>query len=311
MKFINKKILFAITALFTVALMPFIQSCSSNNEFDDTEKIQNNVELSASEKNEIINSTEFKDFVDANIEIAAIVKQLTEAQQTSSKTKATAGIMTNSKSNKSYKCEYDYEKIKIIIGKVKAFKEKFPFFEKASKNNTKKLIIESIINSKELCQKIVTIGLVSKKITNTRLKTPPENYNFLNGGEYGFWNLNSALEHCTIWGYITNKECAGFILDTGEVVVCFDWNSTNDTSRYPVGGQAYPEYGVAFYNGHFVVATFHIHFNSSQPSNPYNTSQINGVSDISTQQTYFPNMPMMIYYQGQSYWYSPSGYPIP
>ena len=43
MKFINKKIVFAVTALFIVGLMPFIQSCSSDNELEsknDVAKLQ-------------------------------------------------------------------------------------------------------------------------------------------------------------------------------------------------------------------------------------------------------------------------------
>jgi len=291
MKFINKKILFAVTALFIIALMPFIQSCSNNNELEGTEKIESSVELTASEKNEIINSSEFKEYVDANIEIAALMKSLKVAQQNSSKVKSNVGrTPLDGKAYKASPFDYDYDKFKLMIKKVKALGEKFPSAKKMNQTEMKSLILESISKSKEFQQKMIANGLISLKRKNVRQKTTAENV-YLN------WNnKEDAYLFTNLWAFATQKECAGFVMADGTAVVYIDPCATRTSCDYPTFKWEDPNGNglVAFYNGSQITETFHVHFKS------YNYSS----TDSQGQELCFPNATMTIFYRGYPYTYN-------
>lgn len=294
MKFTYKKILFAVTALFIIALIPFIQSCSNNNELEGTEKIQSSVELTASEKTEIINSTEFKEFVDANIEIAALVKSLKESQKTSSKVKSeTQRTTSEGKSYKSYPCKYDYVKVQHMISKINAFNERFPSIKKVSSKTIINLMSETVAKSIEFQKQMLTRGLISqKKSQNVRQKLPPNESTNESAYIATYNSANEAFSSATLYSFTVEKECTGFILSDGTFVVFFDPGATYTTSSYPTFQfQCKDGVGFAYYQGKQIVGTFHTH-----PNNAYWGGQ-----DPIGQTNYFQDYPGTILYNGNAY----------
>lgn len=170
MKFTNKKILFAVTALFIVALMPFIQSCSNNNELEDPEKTQNNVELTASEKTDIINSKEFTEYTEANIEVASMFQKLDSASK--SKKNIKVGVTPDGVKYKTYPFTVDKNLFDVARVKGDALHKKFPTLMKISYNEMKGLVSETILKSSSIRQKLMTKGLISKR-QNVRMKAEP------------------------------------------------------------------------------------------------------------------------------------------
>lgn len=266
MKFTNKKIVFTVTALFIVALMPFIQSCSNNNELESTEKTQTNVELTASEKTDIINSTEFKEFVDANIEIAVLMK-----------------------SSKASKIEYDYSQVKNMLKKINTLNDRFPLTKKIGRDGMKNLMIDAILKSKSLKQKYLSKGFISTNKTNVRQKA-----NATESTDLHFNDPADAFLFANIWAYCTQTECCGFVLENGAAVLFIDPNATKGSASTP-GFQWGSQNGclVALYSGSAITETFHVQFNS------WNYSP----EDIAAHELCFPNAKMTIFYNGSAYEY--------
>src|ERR1035437_10144972 len=148
MKFINKKIVFAVTALFIVSLMPFIQSCSNNNELEGTEKTQSNVELTASEKTEIINSTEFEEFVSVNIELVSALRRVDSiAKDLKTSRQIKTQVLPNGVSYKVYPFDIDQNLQKAVSLKSAALQKKYPKFKNLNYGNIKDIMKDAIVKS--------------------------------------------------------------------------------------------------------------------------------------------------------------------
>jgi hypothetical protein len=298
MKFTYKKILFAVTALFIIALIPFIQSCSNNNELEGTEKIESSVELTASEKIDIINSKEFTEYTEANIEVASMFQKLDSASK--SKKNIKVGVNPYGVKYKTYPFTVNKNLFDVARVKGDALHKKFPTLMKISYNEMKGLVSETILKSSSIRQKLITKGLISKR-QNVRQKIGINEGN----GVFVFTDASEAMYCAMLFTSGSNpKECGGYVFGDGTAILYFYPGATNASSQLPGPISANCEGGVdvSYYNGQQIQSTFHVQFNASYPSSEV-TNGIGQPNDLTTQSNYFPNCSLIILYQNQVYEY--------
>lgn len=295
MKFINKKILFAVTALFIIALIPFIQSCSNNNELEGTEKIESSVELTASEKIDIINSKEFTEYTEANIEVASMFQKLDSTSK--SKKNIKMGITPDGVKYKTYPFTVDKRLFDNAILKGIALHKKFPTLEKISYIEMKSLARETILKSSSIRQKLITKGLISKR-QNVRMKVEPSE---------GITTYSTAWEaqlYASMYSLVTQNECSGYVFGDGSALLYINPNATHGSTSYPlpIYNQTLAGYDITIYDGKVVQSTIHTQFNSSVFSTPSTTGSTG--DDRSVQSISYPNSSLIILYNGGVYEYS-------
>lgn len=294
MKFINKKIVFAVTALFIIALMPFIQSCSNNNELESTEKAQTNVELTASKKNEIINSTEFEEYIRANVEIASVFLKISSLpQKTNAESNIKTGIAANGATYKQYPFVVDERLIETASQKFTKLNKAFPSLKNCKLESIKSLIKESSLKSKTINKLLLEKGLISNKPKNVRRKIGIYEGN-------GIFSFDDPLEAMIVGMAYSrssaNDECSGYLLNNGTAILYINPNGSHGSGVYPAPTSVNccdGMYDVAMYNGNEIIATYHTQFNGSCSSAPDEYSQSHS----------FPNAGLIILYQGHLYYY--------
>lgn len=294
MKFTYKKILFAVTALFIIALIPFIQSCSNNNELEGTEKIESSVELTASEKNEIINSTEFEEYVKANIEVTSVFLKISSLPKNpDTKGIVKTGIAPNGATYKQYPFVVDERLIETASQKFTELNKTFPSLKNCKLESIKSLIKESSLKSKTINKLFLEKGLISTKAKNVRQKTGYYEGN----GIFSFADPAEAFFVAMAYSRSpANDECTGYLLNNGTAILYINPNGSHSEGVYPAPTSINccdGVYDAAMYNGDEIIATFHTQFNGSCSSGPDEYSQLHS----------YPNAGLIILYQGHLYYY--------
>lgn len=291
-KFQNKKNIFAaLIVIVFVALIPIIQSCS-NNDVDSSKEIQSSAQLNSSEKNEIINSTEFAEFVNANVELVSALRKIdsiTKDLKTLRQIKT--GVTPNGVSYRVYPFNIDQSLQKAVLLKSAALQKKYPEFKSFNYGNIKDLMKDAIVKSAPIKKIFCSKGVFAMKKQNVRQKA----------GQYegnGMWYYDQAWEgqvYASIYSAGTQNESSGYVLANGTAVVYINPNGQHGEGSYP----SPMTYGcvngtdVSIYKGQNIVETFHVQFNGSNPS----------ATDKNSQSIYYPNCAMVILYNGSAYYY--------
>lgn len=287
-----------LNAMFLLALLAIIYSCS-NNEPVSSNKI--NTELTIIEKNEIVNSTEFEEYIEINIKLYVELNKLTSL---SKNLKTGEYIKTcvapNGQSYKTFPTNIAIKLFEIFTTKSEALNKKYPLFKKTTYNEMIKMVNQKVLGSESLNKILVKEGIVSIKSQNIRQKTGGVEDN----NTQTFNNSWEAFLHAIMYSMISQNECSGFVLADGSVILFINPDATHGSTSYPVGTYVnqIPGFQVTFYNGQIVVATFHTHFNSSLFSTSSTTGS-NG-NDQSVQSNNFPNSSLIILYNGNAYQYN-------
>lgn len=270
--FIKK--LSAITWLMVFVVSSFIfQGCEKDDHFSP-------------EKNAIIKSTEFEDFIAANmalfsaIEQAKAFKNNPENMDTAETIELEQGVIVRSMQ---FKTEKDL--LKNALEKGEVFLKKHPSFSTYREEEVKDLVFETLATSMPLNEFMFQENLMVRlKSGNIEAGSSGHDYS-------GFWN---AFNYVINYMATNGAEAGGYIYQGGGALIYLNPHATANNWGAP--GPITITNDVSYYNGNAIQATFHTHNHSG--------SHLFSTKDFNSMRNHFPNCDLIILYNSNAYVYS-------
>ncbi len=243
----------------------------------------------STDKDEIINSIEFEEFIAANMELFSVLEQAKsmiknpEIKNTMKTVELEQGAIVRTLQ---FKTEQNL--LKDVLTKGEVFLKKYPSYRTYRMEVKKELVLEAINVSMPINKLMFQEGL-SVRLKSGNIESGSSGHDYS-----GFWNaFNYVLDYMDANGV----EIGGYIFQGGGALIYPSPNATSTTWQAPGpvflvedSNGAY----VSIYNNQAIQATFHTHPNSSIPS----------PTDIYSMMTCFPNCDLIILYNCNAYVYT-------
>ena len=176
----------------------------------------------STDKDEIINSIEFEEFIAANIELVSAFQNASAMfKDDNNRKRMKIGVSPEGSTYRSLPFEMDENLLINFSTRKKDFMEKFPSFKTYEPESKKELIQEAMVISKPINKLLLKKGVNLKDQQLLRLKSGGVE----SSGLYTYSGYINALMYAMDWAYENQVECSGFLFAGGGAILYINPNA--------------------------------------------------------------------------------------